>query len=139
MSRIYANDIVLKDVFHPGEFIKDELEAREMKQQELTEKMGIAKNVLSEIIHGKRNLTPTLALKLESALGISAEFWMKLQVNYDINLIRNQYGVLIDKTKVSGTKKTKLTSAVYKVVHRSKKPSIVKTKRQAYRAAKKKK
>jgi len=118
-KKIYANDIVLKESFHPGEFIKDELEAREMKQQVLANKMEIAKNVLSEIIHGKRNLTPFLALKLETALGINAEFWMKLQVNYDINLIRNQYSNLIEKTKVSSNKKAKLSSAVFK----SSKPS----------------
>lgn len=91
MSKIYANNVVLKENFHPGEFIKDELEARGMKQKDLCEKMEIAKNVLSELIHGKRNLTPILALKLETALGINAEFWMKLQVQYDINLIRNKY------------------------------------------------
>jgi addiction module HigA family antidote len=113
-KKIYANDIVLKENFHPGEFIKDEIDARGMKQQELTEKMGIAKNVLSEIIHGKRNLTPLLSLKLEEALGVNAEFWMKLQINYEINLIRNQYKSLVDKTKTSGTKKDKLGKAVYK-------------------------
>ena len=111
-KKIYANDIVLKEIFHPGEFIKDELEARAMKQKELSEKMEIAATVLSEIIHGKRNLTPLLALKLETALGINAEFWMKLQVGYDIHLIRSRYTNLIDKTKTTSAKKSKLSSAV---------------------------
>jgi addiction module HigA family antidote len=122
-KKIYANDIVLKESFHPGEFIKEELEAREMKQKELSDKMEIAATVLSEIIHGKRNLTPVLALKLETALGINAEFWMKLQVGYDINLIRSRYTNLIDKTKTTTAKKSKLSSAVLettKVVMRSK-------------------
>ncbi|HWZ23474.1 MAG TPA: HigA family addiction module antitoxin [Cytophagaceae bacterium] len=112
MSKIYANNVVLKENFHPGEFIKDELEARGLKQKDLCEKMKIAKNVLSELIHGKRNLTPLLALKLETALGTNAEFWMKLQVHYDINLIRNKYKKLVVKTKVSNTKKTKLNLAI---------------------------
>lgn len=111
-KKIYANDIVLKEIFHPGEFIKDELEARAMKQKELSDKMEIAATVLSEIIHGKRNLTPLLALKLESALGINAEFWMKLQVGYDIHVIRSRYTNLIDKTKTTSAKKSKLSSAV---------------------------
>jgi addiction module HigA family antidote len=113
-KKIYANDIVIKESFHPGEFIKDELDARGMKQKDLSDKMEIAKNVLSEIIHGKRNLTPVLALKLETALGINAEFWMKLQVEYDINLIRNKYNKLVEKTNVSSTKKAKLSTAVLK-------------------------
>jgi antitoxin HigA-1 len=138
MNKIYANDIVLKENFHPGEFIKDELEARDWKQQELANKMDVAKNVLSEIIHGKRNLTPALALKLESSLGIKAEFWMKLQVNYDINLIRNQYSSLIDKAKVSHDKKAKLNKAVFKVAHNSKSHLAVKAKKSPKVTAKKK-
>lgn len=116
---MYANDIVLKENFHPGEFIKDELEARGMKQQQLCDKMEIAKNVLSEIIHGKRNLTPLLALKLETALGINAEFWMRLQINHDINLIRKQYSKLIAKTRTSPGKKAKLNTAVLKTTKTS--------------------
>jgi addiction module HigA family antidote len=112
MNKIYANDIVLKENFHPGEFIKDELKARGMRHQELADKMEIAKNVLSEIIHGKRNLTPTLALKLEASLRVQAEFWMKLQVNYDINIIRNQYSSLVEKANASGSKKAKLKDAI---------------------------
>lgn len=111
-KKLYANDIVLTESFHPGEFIKDELEAREMKQKELSDKMEIAATVLSEIIHGKRNLTPVLALKLEASLGINAEFWMKLQITYDINLIRNQYASQIKRTKTTTAKKSKLSSAV---------------------------
>lgn len=111
-KKLYANDIVLTESFHPGEFIKDELDAREMKQKELSDKMEIAATVLSEIIHGKRNLTPLLALKLEIALGINAEFWMKLQVGYDINKIRNQYANLIERTKTTTAKKSKLSSAI---------------------------
>ncbi len=110
MSKIAANNVVLKESFHPGEFIKDELEARGMKQKELCAKMDIAKNVLSEIIHAKRNLTPILALKLEAALGINAEFWMKLQSQYDINLIRNSYKKTV--AKGMGDKKIKLAKVI---------------------------
>lgn len=101
MNKKYANSIILKDKFHPGEFIKDELEARDMKQKDLAEKMNIAKNVLSEIIHGKRNLTADLSLKLEAALGINAEFWMNLQVGYDIQLLRESHTDGIKKSKLS--------------------------------------
>lgn len=42
---------------------------------------------MPEIINGKRNLTPELAVRLEDALGIKAEFWMKYQVSYEIDRI----------------------------------------------------
>ena len=139
MSKIYANDIVLKENFHPGEFIKDELDARGMKQQELSDNMEIAKNVLSEIIHGKRNLTPVLALKLETALGINAEFWMKLQVNHDINLLRNQYSSLVEKTKVSSNKKAKLNTAILRTSTVASQSKLYPVKAQAKKKAVKKK
>ena len=97
-KRKSANDMVPRSAIHPDELLKDELEAREMKQVELAKELGIAKNVMSEIIHGKRNLTPELAVRLEDALGIKAEFWMKYQVGYEIDSIRIKYRKAIEKS-----------------------------------------
>lgn len=79
-KRKLANDLIPGSAMHPGKLLRDELEAREMKQVELAKELGITKNVMSEIIHGKRNLTPELAVRLETVLGIKVEFWMKYQV-----------------------------------------------------------
>lgn len=80
---------------HPGDLLRDELVARNIKHYELADVLGIARSVMSEIIHGKRKITPALAVKLENALGIKAEFWMKHQVIFDIDKIRlkNNTGV----------------------------------------------
>jgi len=43
---------------------------------------------MSDILKGKRNITEEIALKIESKLGISAEFWMRLQVEYNISVLR---------------------------------------------------
>ena len=85
-----ANNLTPGSVTHPGSLIKDELSARGMKQVELSKAMGIAKNVMSEIINGKRNITPESAVKLENVLGIKAEFWMKYQVAYQLHQIRTK-------------------------------------------------
>jgi addiction module HigA family antidote len=87
-KRTLANDLVPGWAMHPGELLRDELEAREMKQVALAKEIGIAENVMSEIINGKRNITPRLAVRLEEALGIKAEFWMRYQVTYEIDKIR---------------------------------------------------
>ena len=87
-KRNLANDLVPGSAIHPGELLRDELEARNMKQIDLAKNLGIAKNVMSEIINGKRNITPVLAVKLEEALEIKAEFWMQYQVTYEIDKIR---------------------------------------------------
>lgn len=73
---------------HPGVLLQDELEHRELKQKDLANAMLIAPTVLNEIIHGKRNLTAELALKLEKALDIDAITWMRLQVKFDIDSLR---------------------------------------------------
>ena len=80
--------MIAGDVFHVGEFIKDEIDHIEMKQQQLADKMGISKSEVSLVIHGKRNITPELAIKLEKALDIDAVYWMRLQVRYEIEKIR---------------------------------------------------
>jgi len=100
-----ANDLIPGDVFHPGEYIKDELEAREMSQNDLAIKLGISKTTVSSIIHGRRNLTPTVAVKLEEVLEISAEFWMNLQIKYDIDKIKKKYASKIKNSSLAKGKK----------------------------------
>jgi HTH-type transcriptional regulator/antitoxin HigA len=96
-NRILANDLVPGLASHPGQLLKDELDSREMKQIDLAKELGIAKNVMSEIINGKRNLTPDLAVRLEDALGIKADFWMKYQMAYEIDRIRIRNKKVVEK------------------------------------------
>ncbi len=110
MERNIAYDMVPGSAMHPGELLRDELEAREMKQVELAKALGIAKNVMSEIISGKRNLTPELAVRLEEALGIKAEFWMKYQVYHEIDKIRIKNKKAVEKANISEVSKRKLAT-----------------------------
>ena len=70
---------------HPGELIKNELKERNMTQKELSELTGIKPSVLSETINGKRSVSLNVAVALEKALNIPAEFWMNLQTQYDLD------------------------------------------------------
>ena len=70
---------------HPGELIKDELKERNLTQKELSEMTGIKPSVLSETINGKRSVSLNVAVALEKALDIPAEFWMNLQTQYDLD------------------------------------------------------
>ncbi|MGA9111331.1 MAG: helix-turn-helix domain-containing protein, partial [Smithella sp.] len=63
------------EVFPPGEFIKEELEARNWSQTELAEIIGRQPNVISELIMGKRSITPETANALGDAFGTSAQYW----------------------------------------------------------------
>lgn len=67
---------------HPGEILKDELEARGIKQKDFVKEIGLPATVLNELIKGKRSITVDTAILLEAALGIDAKFWMNFQTQY---------------------------------------------------------
>ena len=69
---------------HVGEFIKDEINARGMKQSELSHLTGIQRSILCDIIKGKRGITPEMSLLFEKALDIPAYVFMNAQNKYDL-------------------------------------------------------
>lgn len=71
---------------HPGTLIQDELEFRkDMTQKDLAVLLGVLPSFLNEVIKGKRPVTADLAILLEKTLGISADYWMKFQSQYEID------------------------------------------------------
>ena len=84
-TKIKLNDCVPCIAIHPGEIIKDELDAREMKQKELASLMSMPTSVLNDIINGLRALTPEVPVLLQEILGIDASYWLSLQNQYDID------------------------------------------------------
>ena len=71
---------------HPGEMLREELEAREMTQVALAKAMGRSPRLVNEIVRGRRSITAETALALEDALGISASIWMGQQSQYDLSV-----------------------------------------------------
>jgi HTH-type transcriptional regulator/antitoxin HigA len=76
---------VIAEAFPPGEFIKEELEARGWTQGDLAKIMGRQDSVVSAIINGKRAVSSEIASELASAFGTSAELWMNLQGSYNLS------------------------------------------------------
>ena len=70
------------EVFPPGEFLKDELEARNWTQDEFATILGRPTAVVNQIISGKRGISPETAREIGAALGTSAIFWMNLEAEY---------------------------------------------------------
>lgn len=103
-----ANEMIPGDIFHPGEHIKEELEARGLNQQFLVEKTGMSKSEISLLVHGHRNITPEIAVLLEDALGIDAELWMNLQVKYDLDLVRKKATLAVKRSTLSPAKKSSM-------------------------------
>lgn len=73
---------------HPGTALLDEIVARNMSQKELAHELGVLPTFLNEILKGKRAITADLAIILEKSLGISADYWMRFQSQYDIDKAR---------------------------------------------------
>ncbi len=73
---------------HPGTVLADEIKARNIKQKDFAEILGVLPTYLNEILKGKRSVTADFAILLEKALEIPADFWMRFQTQYDIDLAR---------------------------------------------------
>lgn len=73
---------------HPGEILKDELEARGLSQRKFASVIGISYSVLNEVINGKRPITTEYALKIEAATDIPAYIWVDMQSAYNLQTAR---------------------------------------------------
>jgi len=79
---------------HPGEILLYEfLEPLEISQSELARHLNISIQRVNELIRGKRGVTPDTAWLFSKALGTSPEFWMNLQVTYELSSIDPPKGI----------------------------------------------
>ncbi len=67
---------------HPGEVLRDYLGSMSIK--EAASRLGVTRATLSRILNGHAGITAGMSLRLSSALGTSPEFWLKMQVQYDL-------------------------------------------------------
>ena len=70
---------------HPGEMLLEEfLKPMGMTQKELSEGIKVPYQRINEIINGKRGITPSTALRLAKFFGTSEDFWLNLQLRWDL-------------------------------------------------------
>lgn len=70
---------------HPGEILREEfLTPLGMTQTQLAETIGVSFVRVNEIVQAKRSITPDTALRLERLFGVSAQFWLNLQLAWDL-------------------------------------------------------
>ncbi|PZU61100.1 MAG: addiction module antidote protein, HigA family [Sphingobium sp.] len=78
----------LTDVPHPGEFIRDELEARGWSQRDLAYILGSPEQAVNMIVSGKRGISPDMAKALGDAFDVSAEYFANLQKAFEMSNAR---------------------------------------------------
>src|SRR5437870_11248678 len=74
---------------HPGETIKEDvLKPLNMSVNQLAKSLAVDAARLNEIVRGRRGITADTALRLARYLGTTPEFWLKLQVHYELRVAR---------------------------------------------------
>jgi antitoxin HigA-1 len=82
---------------HPGEILLEEfLKPLDISQNRLGRDLGVSPRRINEIIHGRRGITADTALRLSRYFGTSAEFWLGLQADYDLDMARDRLADRID-------------------------------------------
>ena len=70
---------------HPGEMLLEEfLRPMGITQRELADSIHVPYQRVNELTNGRRGMTPTTALRLAKYFGTSADFWMNLQLRWDL-------------------------------------------------------
>ncbi len=70
---------------HPGEMLKEEfLVPMEITQRELADAIHVPYQRINELINKKRGITPSTALRLAKFFGVSADYWLNLQMRWDL-------------------------------------------------------
>lgn len=100
-------ELVSSMAIHPGEMIKDEIEARGLSQRQLAHQMEVSPSVLNEVLNGKRPVSTEYALMLEAVLGIDAGIWLRLQMEYNMQIAKN------DNTFLAKLEKLRKVAAVF--------------------------
>jgi len=76
----------------PGMIVRKELDARCWTQEDLARIMGRPVQVISEVVSGKKQITPETALGLAAAFGSSAEMWLSMEARYRLRLVQERIG-----------------------------------------------
>lgn len=86
MIREIHNNLLPAEPTHPGDVLKEELEARGMTQTELANLTGRPIQTINMIIKGHKGITAETALDFEKAFPeIPADFWLQLDMRYRMN------------------------------------------------------
>jgi antitoxin HigA-1 len=74
-----------KNPTHAGQIIKhDCLEALGLSVTDAAKVLGVSRPTISKLVNGRASVSPEMAVRLSKAFGSTPEFWLRLQLNYDL-------------------------------------------------------
>ena len=74
---------------HPGIILKMELDSRNISQASFARHVKVKPEYLNTIIKARRGISAEMAVRLDRALGISADMWLRLQSQYELSVVDN--------------------------------------------------
>ena len=74
------------DAIHPGAFVRETMDELGLNQVAFAEALGVSAMRVSLLLRGDRPVTAELALRLGRALGQSPQYWLNLQMTYDLKV-----------------------------------------------------
>lgn len=84
--------MMMKNPVHPGKLIAENLEELNLSVAEAAKGMKVTRQQLYNVLSGKSAVTPDMALRLEKAMGGTADFWLRMQSAYDLAQARKEQG-----------------------------------------------
>ena len=79
------------DPIAPGEILREDfMEPLGISINRLSRDLSVPPNRISEIVNGKRSITTDTALRLQRYFGVEAQFWLNLQTEYDLRMMKRK-------------------------------------------------
>ena len=82
----------MKNPNHPGDIIRDCLDELGVNVTEGAKALGVTRPALSRVLNHKAAVSAEMAVRLEKAIGSTAGFWLRLQLNYDLAQVQARSG-----------------------------------------------
>jgi addiction module HigA family antidote len=83
---------------HPGEILREEfLKPLGMSMNKLAAELHVPANRITQIVEGRRSVTGETALRLARYFGTSAEFWIGIQKDYDLQIARDEFEAAVER------------------------------------------
>jgi antitoxin HigA-1 len=82
----------MKKPNHPGDLIRDCLDELGVNVTDGAKALGVTRAALSRVLNRKAAVSAEMAVRLEKAIGSTAGFWLRLQLNYDLARVQARSG-----------------------------------------------
>src|SRR5437763_4441341 len=80
----------MKNPAHPGELVRETLDELGVSVADAANALGVTRQQLHNVVAARSDITTEMAIRLEKALGSTADTWLRMQVNYNLAKARKK-------------------------------------------------